>query len=63
MKIAVGGWVELAKNLAEHHEVTIVEKENLAYRTKPTMSHYIMEDGSRPSTKTERSSKSGSSKT
>lgn len=35
---------ELAKRLAENHEVTIVEKENLPHYTKPMMSHYIAGD-------------------
>jgi nitrite reductase (NADH) large subunit len=38
------GGVELAKRLAENHEVTIVEKEDLPHYTKPMMSHYIAGD-------------------
>ncbi|QDA31363.1 NAD(P)/FAD-dependent oxidoreductase [Thermococcus indicus] len=35
------GGVELAKDLSEEFEVTIVEKENLPHYSKPMLSHYI----------------------
>ncbi|PLV59452.1 NAD(P)/FAD-dependent oxidoreductase [Thermotoga sp. KOL6] len=35
------GGIELAKQLFKDHEVTIVEKENVPYYTKPMLSHYI----------------------
>ncbi|AJG40027.1 pyridine nucleotide-disulfide oxidoreductase [Thermotoga sp. RQ7] len=35
------GGVELAKQLSEDHEVTIVEKETVPYYTKPMLSHYV----------------------
>lgn len=38
------GGVELAKQLSEDHEVTIVEKETVPYYTKPMLSHYVAGD-------------------
>jgi nitrite reductase (NADH) large subunit len=35
------GGVELAKQLSEEHEVTIVERETVPYYTKPMLSHYV----------------------
>ncbi|PLV57044.1 pyridine nucleotide-disulfide oxidoreductase [Thermotoga sp. SG1] len=38
------GGVELAKQLSEDHEITIVEKETVPYYTKPMLSHYVAGD-------------------
>ncbi len=35
------GGVELAKQLSDEYEVTIIEQENLPYYTKPLLNHYI----------------------